>query len=195
MKEKKNCPFCWEEILATAIKCKHCWEFLNKEESKKEETKTETPKSKTKWREYVVFWFIIIVLFSFIRSCLNTPMPTSSTRHSSTIQTQTVAEDSSVPKEYRNALKKAQRYAESLYMSKQWIFDQLTSEYWEWFDKDAAQYAIDNLDRDYKANALQKAKKYQDSMNMSKQNLYKQLISEHWEKFTEEEAQFAIDNL
>ena len=122
-------------------------------------------------------------------------MPTSSTRHSSTIQTQTVAEDSSVPKEYRNALKKAQRYAESLYMSKQWIFDQLTSEYWEWFDKDAAQYAIDNLDRDYKANALQKAKKYQDSMNMSKQNLYKQLISEHWEKFTEEEAQFAIDNL
>ena len=28
-KEVKACPYCWEEILATAIKCKHCWEFLD----------------------------------------------------------------------------------------------------------------------------------------------------------------------
>ncbi len=30
--EKKptiECPYCWEEILATAKKCKHCWEFLD----------------------------------------------------------------------------------------------------------------------------------------------------------------------
>lgn len=28
-KETKDCPYCWEEILATAKKCKHCWEFLD----------------------------------------------------------------------------------------------------------------------------------------------------------------------
>lgn len=27
----KNCPFCGEEIMATAKKCKHCGEWLNKE--------------------------------------------------------------------------------------------------------------------------------------------------------------------
>jgi len=28
-KETKACPYCWEEILATAKKCKHCGEFLD----------------------------------------------------------------------------------------------------------------------------------------------------------------------
>ena len=27
-KETKKCPFCGEEILATAKKCKHCKQFL-----------------------------------------------------------------------------------------------------------------------------------------------------------------------
>lgn len=35
MSESKKCPFCWEEILSTAIKCKHCWEFLEKQVEKK----------------------------------------------------------------------------------------------------------------------------------------------------------------
>ncbi len=30
-KKTKECPFCWEVILAVAKKCKHCWEFLNKD--------------------------------------------------------------------------------------------------------------------------------------------------------------------
>lgn len=28
-KETKACPYCWEEILAAAKKCKHCGEFLD----------------------------------------------------------------------------------------------------------------------------------------------------------------------
>lgn len=82
-----------------------------------------------------------------------------------------------------------------MHMSKQGIYDQLTSEYGEQFPADAAQYAIDNLDADYKANALEKAKSYQNTMNMSKNAIYDQLISEYGEKFTAEEAQYAIDNL
>ena len=48
-----------------------------------------------------------------------------------------------VPTEYRNALKKAETYSEMMHMSKKGIYDQLTSEYGEKFDADAAQYAID----------------------------------------------------
>ena len=104
-------------------------------------------------------------------------------------------EESNVSKEYQNALKKAESYAEIMHMSKQGIYDQLISEYGEKFPEDAAQYAIDNLNVDYKANALEKAKSYQETLNMSKQAIYDQLISEYGEKFTPEEAQYAIDNL
>lgn len=97
--------------------------------------------------------------------------------------------------EYQNALKKAETYSKMMHMSKQAIYEQLTSEYGEKFPADAAQYAIDNLNADYKANALEKAKTYQKTMSMSKSAIYDQLISEYGEKFTKEEAQYAIDHL
>lgn len=97
--------------------------------------------------------------------------------------------------EYKNALEKAESYSENLHMSKQAIYDQLISEYGEKFPEDAAQYAIDNMEADWKHNALEKAKTYQEYMNMSKQAIYDQLISEYGEQFTKEEAQYAIDNL
>ncbi len=97
--------------------------------------------------------------------------------------------------EEKNALKKAESYSKMMHMSKQAIYDQLTSEYGEKFPADAAQYAIDNMQADFKANALEKAKSYQTTMNMSKNAIYDQLISQYGEKFTKEEAQYAIDNL
>lgn len=97
--------------------------------------------------------------------------------------------------EEKNALKKAEIYSSTMHMSKQAIYDQLTSEYGEKFQADAAQYAIDNLQADFKTNALEKAKSYQNTMSMSKSAIYDQLISQYGEKFTEEEAQYAIDNL
>ena len=57
-------------------------------------------------------------------------------------------EDTSVPKEYRNALRSAKTYSDMMHMSKQGIYDQLTSEYGDQFDVEAAQYAIDNLNAD-----------------------------------------------
>jgi len=82
-----------------------------------------------------------------------------------------------------------------MHMSKQGIYDQLTSEYGEKFAAEDAQYAIDNMTADWNANALAKAKSYQETMSMSKSAIYDQLVSEYGEKFTAEEAQYAIDHL
>ena len=97
--------------------------------------------------------------------------------------------------EYQNALRKAETYSKMMHMSKKAIYNQLTSEYGEKFPADAAQYAIDNLNADYKANALATAKTYQQTMSMSKSAIYDQLVSEYGEQFTAEEAQYAIDHL
>lgn len=103
--------------------------------------------------------------------------------------------DSNATTEQNNALSKAEIYSDTLYMSKQGIYDQLTSEYGDKFPAEAAQYAIDHLRADYKNNALKKAESYSKDMHMSKNEIQDQLTSEYGEKFTEEEAQYAIDNL
>ena len=95
--------------------------------------------------------------------------------------------------EEKNALKKAETYSDSLHMSKQGIYNQLTSSV-EGFTKEAAQYAIDNIEADWNKNALEKAKSYQTSMSMSSKAIYNQLTSSV-EGFTKSEAQYAIDNL
>ena len=114
---------------------------------------------------------------------------------STTKSEKAVKTSSTVSREFQNALKTAKNYSDHMYLSKQGIYDQLTSEYGEKFPADAAQYAIDNLQADYKYNALQTAKNYQTNMNMSKSAIYDQLVSEYGEKFTAEEAQYAVDNL
>lgn len=108
---------------------------------------------------------------------------------------QSEEKEDDVPREYKNALAKAESYFEVMNMSKQAIYDQLTSEYGEKFPAEAAQYAVDNLQVDYKEAALKKAKSYAETMNMSNDGIYDQLVSEYGEQFTPEEAQYAIDNL
>nr|DAI41828.1 MAG TPA: Host cell surface-exposed lipoprotein [Caudoviricetes sp.] len=100
-----------------------------------------------------------------------------------------------VPSEYLSALEKAKSYNEFSHMSKQGLYDQLTSEYGEQFSAEAAQYAIDNLDADYMENALLQAESYLELSGFSKQGLYDQLTSEYGEQFTAEEAQYAVDNV
>lgn len=100
-----------------------------------------------------------------------------------------------VPREYKNALKAAESYIQTMPFSKQGLYEQLTSEHGSKFPEEAAQYAIDNLQVDYKEQALKAAKNYMDTMPMSDSELYDQLISEYGEKYTPEEAQYAIDNL
>lgn len=116
-------------------------------------------------------------------------------KEENTKETEQEDESAKVPVEYKNALRKGQLYADTMYMSKAAIYDQLTSEYGEQFPADAAQYAVDNLDVDWNANALEKAKTYQETMSMSKSAIYDQLTSEYGEKFTAEQAQYAVDHL
>ena len=105
------------------------------------------------------------------------------------------AKEDSIPREHKSALKKAESYAETMHMSKVGIYEQLTSEYGENFPPEAAQYAIDNIEFDWKESALKKAQVYAETMSMSDSAIYDQLISEYGEKFTAEEAKYAIDNL
>lgn len=99
------------------------------------------------------------------------------------------------PMEYIAALGKAEFYANEMNMSKKAVYEQLVSEYGEKFEKEAAQFAIDNVKANWKENALEKAKFYQTEMSMSRSAIYEQLVSEHGEKFTKEEADYALENL
>lgn len=100
-----------------------------------------------------------------------------------------------VPREYKNALKMAERYLKTSSFSKAKLYQQLTSEYGSKFPAEAAQYAIDNVQADWNAEALEAAKSYQKISPMSNSGLYDQLTSEYGSGFTPEEAQYAVDNL
>ena len=95
--------------------------------------------------------------------------------------------------EYSAALGKAKSYNSLFHMSKKRMYRQLTSNF-DKFSNDAAQYAIDHLEADYKYNALFNAKNYRKLFNMSKSGLFNQLTS-YIDGFTEEEANYAIQHL
>ena len=97
--------------------------------------------------------------------------------------------------EYIAALGKAEFYANEVNMSKKALYEQLTSEYGEKFPKEAAQYAIDNVEANWKENALNKAIFYQKEMNMSRQAVYEQLVSEYGEKFYKRRSRLCFGNL
>lgn len=123
------------------------------------------------------------------------------TTQSTTTQSTTTEPNTSQPttnknnSDYTSALEKAKNYNSWANMSKKRLYKQLTSQYGEKFTSDAAQYAVDHLNADYKANALAKAKIYQKQFNQSKSAIYNQLISPYGEEFTEEEANYAIQHL
>lgn len=146
----------------------------------------EKKKGRTKW----LLWIITILVLVVIISSVN-----SGDKKYGNGKTAETSSQTNIPIEYKNALKKAENYSKTMHMSKKGIYDQLTSEYGEQFNEEAAQYAIDNMNVNWEENALEKAKTYQNSMSMSKNAIYDQLISEYGEQFTEEEAQYAIEHL
>ncbi len=162
----KNCATCGQLIAANCKACPHCG-------------------AKNKKPFYKKWWLWVIVAIVIVAIAGGSGDTTAGRKQKN-------------PKCRRNIKtlwQKLKSYSSMMHMSKQGIYDQLTSEYGEKFPADAAQYAIDHLDADYKENALEKAKSYYEDMNMSKDAVRNQLISEYGEKFTAEEADYAIANL
>ncbi len=116
---------------------------------------------------------------------------TETTETIETIETtiEEVTQEESVPREYRNALSKAESYLGWAGMSEQGLREQLE---FEEYPSDAIDYALANVDVDYNEQALAKAESYDDWASMSDSQLYDQLI---FEGFTDEQAQYALDNL
>ena len=105
---------------------------------------------------------------------------------------QQVKEDAGVPREYQNALKKAESYLKYSAFSYNGLYKQLTSEYGSGFPADAAQYAMDNVEVDWNEQAVKKAESYLKYSAFSEQGLYDQLTSEYGSGFTPEQARHAI---
>lgn len=152
------------------------------EDGQKYTVKVKKPIYKRVW-----FWVLIVILGVGIGSSIGGNNTGSATNGAT--------KSSNVPAEYVSALAKAKVYSSTMDMSKQGIYDQLTSDAGEKFSDKAAQYAVDHLKADYKKNALKKAKTYQKDMAMSPDAIHDQLISSAGDKFTDEEAQYAVDHL
>lgn len=94
------------------------------------------------------------------------------------------------------ALNSGQFFSDDLFMSKAAIYEQLGGEYGQ-YTPEAAQYAVDNIQADYKVNALEAAKSLQESNPEPLDELREFLSSTgtYGAKFTPEEADYAIQNL
>jgi len=89
--------------------------------------------------------------------------------------------------EYTRAYEEAKSWSKK-HLSQQQIKIYLTK--YDRYSEDATQYALNNLNVDWKEQALLKAKSYQE-FHYSKEKLVEQLIN--IEKFTQEEADYAIE--
>lgn len=183
-----KCKTCSKEIASNAKFCPSCG------------SKNKKPIYKRGWFIGIVVLFVIIGLVGGQGSKNPSSKTASKQEVSENEKTQEVSSteektEEKVPREYKSALKKAQSYSDTQSMSKARLYHQLTSEYGEKFQEEAAQYAIDNVKADWKENALKKAKSYSEGQSMSKDRVYDQLTSEYGEQFTKEEAQYAVDNM
>ena len=186
MKKMKQCKTCSKEIGISAKYCPGCG------------AKNKKPLYKRVWFCVVA---IIIVIGATDSSDSGKIEPVQEVSQNSSENSvaenkpkDTVQTENKVPSEYKSALKRAKLYSDVAHLSKVALYDQLISEDGGNFPAEAAQYAVDNLEVDWKENALKKAKLYQDVAMMSSSDIYDQLISEA-ERYTPEEAQYAIDNL
>lgn len=126
----KHCRECGADVYANEKKCWNCG-------------------SKTTDRrvQCIIAW--VLCAFFFL-AFMGSDMDSSDTSLNQEVVTNSVTKpnptpEPDIPLEYKQALEKAEIYMEFMAMSKQGIYDQLTSEYGDKFPPEAAQYAIDKL--------------------------------------------------
>jgi hypothetical protein len=93
------------------------------------------------------------------------------------------------------AVQSAQDYLAMSGMSKQGLYEQLSSSYGEGFTSAQAQYAVDHVVVDWNKEAVQSARSYLDMQPMSKAQLIDQLSSSYGEGFTYEQAVYAVNKV
>lgn len=143
-----------------------------------------------------VWFWILVVLVIFIGSAAMSGGSNSSSSSSSSSSAKSSSSSSShVSATKVAALKSAQTYSDTMHMSKQGIYDQLTSDAGDKFDDASAQYAVDHVKADWNKNALKAAESYQKDQNMSPEAIRDQLTSDAGDKFTQDQADYAVSHL
>ena len=145
-----------------------------------------------------VWFWILVVLVIFIGSAAvsgGNDSSSSSSSSSSAKSSSSSSSSSHVSATKVAALKSAQTYSDTMHMSKQGIYDQLTSDAGDKFDDASAQYAVDHVKADWNKNALKAAESYQKDQNMSPEAIRDQLTSDAGDKFTQDQADYAVSHL
>lgn len=143
-----------------------------------------------------VWFWILVVLVIFIGSAAVSGGNDSSSSSSSSSSAKSSSSSSAhVSATKVAALKSAQTYSDTMHMSKQGIYDQLTSDAGDKFDDASAQYAVDHVKADWNKNALKAAESYQKDQNMSPEAIRDQLTSDAGDKFTQDQADYAVSHL
>ena len=143
-----------------------------------------------------VWFWILVVLVIFIGSAAVSGGSNSSSSSSSSSSAKSSSSSSShVSATKVAALKSAKTYSDTMHMSKQGIYDQLTSDAGDKFDDASAQYAVDHVKADWNKNALKAAESYQKDQNMSPEAIRDQLTSDAGDKFTQDQADYAVSHL
>lgn len=97
--------------------------------------------------------------------------------------------------EYADAVETAKYLADEEFLSESGVYSVLMDPAEGGFSKEAAQYAMSQLDVDWNENALTSAQYYMDMYEITKDELREQLVSTDGEGFTEEQADYAMANL
>lgn len=156
-------------------------------------------KSKLKWVLIIVGILLVVGMCSVATSGDDSGESTNArSTDSSSVQgsnPEPEQQEDDVPREYKNAKKRAESYLKSGHFSYDGLYNQLTSEYGEGFPPDAAQYAMDNIEVDWNQEAVEAAESYLSWSAMSRADLLQQLTSEYGEGFTPEQAEFAVNQV
>lgn len=140
----------------------------------------------------VWFWLLVVIVIFIGFGTLGSNNSSSSSSSSSSTSS---SKKENVPTAFTSALHKAQTYSDTMRMSKQGIYDQLTADAGDKFKPEAAKYAVDHVKADWNKNALEKAKSYQKDQDMSPDEIRDQLTSNAGEKFTQEQTDYAVNHL
>jgi hypothetical protein len=119
----------------------------------------------------------------------------SVTRKMSAAEKAVIRREKAARRANARALQSAESYLELSGMSKQGLYQQLSSSAGEGFTPAEAQYAVDHVDADWKQEAVQSARSYLELQPMSKNELIQQLSSSAGEGFTYEQALYAVNKV